>query len=114
MLMQRSASLQANAQQDKLLSTLQDFGDNPLIISGLHENMGSMRFRDHNLTGSANIISQLCDADQFMAASHRRMDFSLQKYVPLCALAVRSIAAGPDRCARHSPYAECLKAIVLL
>jgi len=84
-----------------LLSTLQDFGDNPLVISGLHENMGSMRFRDTNLRGTAAIAGQLCDADQFMTACHRRMDFSLQKYVPMCALAIRSIAAGPERCAEH-------------
>ncbi|DBA73642.1 TPA: hypothetical protein ACH3X2_009627 [Trebouxia sp. C0005] len=93
----RSAALQASAQQDSLLSTLQDFGDNPLVISGLHENMGSMRFRDTNLRGTAAIAGQLCDADQFMTACHRRMDFSIQKYVPMCALAIRSIAAGPER-----------------
>ena len=96
--LQRSAS-QANAQQDTLLSSLQDFGDNPLVISGLHENMSGMRFRDIHLRGTAAIVNQLCDADHFMAASHRRMDFSMQKYVPMCALAVRSIAAGPERCA---------------
>lgn len=101
-LLQRSAALQASAQQDRLLSTLQDFGDNPLVISGLHENMGSMRFRDTNLRGTAAIASQLCDADQFMTACHRRMDFSMQKYVPTCALAIRSIAAGPERCTQLS------------
>ena len=98
MLLQRSAALKPSAQQDRLLSTLQDFGDNALVISGLHENMGSMRFRDTNLRGSAAITGRLCDADQFMATCHRRMDFSLQKYVPVCALAIRSIAAGPERC----------------
>ena len=59
--------------------------------------MGSMRFRDMHMKGTAAIAAQLCDADQFMTASHRRMDFSMQKYVPMCALAIRKIAAGPER-----------------
>ena len=99
--MQRTPALQASSQQDRLLTMLQDFGDNTLVVSGLHENMGSMRFRDTNLRGTAAITSQLCDADQFMTACLRRMDFSMQKYVPMCALAIRGIAAGPERYAHH-------------
>lgn len=95
--LQRSVTQSASVQQDRLLGTLQDFGDNSLVISGLHENMGSMRFRDMHMKGMAAIAAQLCDADQFMTACHRRMDFSMQKYVPMCALAIRKIAAGPER-----------------
>lgn len=95
--LQRSVTQSASVQQDRLLGTLQDFGDNSLVISGLHENMGSMRFRDMHMKGMAAIAAQLCDAEQFMTACHRRMDFSLQKYVPMCALAIRKIAAGPER-----------------
>lgn len=94
--LQRSAK-QAESKQERLLSTLQDFGDDPLILSGLHENMEGMRFRDMHMQGTARIIEQLCDADQFLAAGMQRMDFGLRKYVSTSALAIRNIAAGPDR-----------------
>ena len=56
-----------------------------------------MRFRDMHMQGTARIVEQLCDADQFLAAGMQRMDFGLRKYVSTSALAIRNIAAGPDR-----------------
>lgn len=59
--------------------------------------MDGMRFRDIHMQGTARIVEQLCDADQFLAAGMQRMDFSLRKYVSMSALSIRNIAAGPER-----------------
>ena len=68
-----------------------------------------MRFRDMHMRGTASIVEQLCEADQFLAAGMRRMDFGLRKYVSISALAIRNIAAGPDRYTRfhaHTLYSS--------
>ena len=76
-----------------------DFGDNDLIVSGLHENYRSARYLDTHMARTASILDHLADSDRLTARMQRRSDYALLKFAPAHALAIRAIVAGPSRCA---------------
>ena len=86
----------------RLMGLLQDFGDNGLLLAGMHEFMESSGFSDISMQRTSTMQRHLEDADMFARASMRTGDYGLQKYVPASILALATMLAVPHR------YAACL------
>ncbi|KAK9809883.1 hypothetical protein WJX72_001010 [[Myrmecia] bisecta] len=91
---------------NRLFTLLQDFGDNDLILAGQHENVANACYHDTHMQRTAAILHHFETADTFTRMCHRRGEFGLLKYVPACLLAVRSLAAGPERVMLQWPRAS--------
>ncbi|GAB4820762.1 hypothetical protein N2152v2_007808 [Parachlorella kessleri] len=81
----------------RLFGSLMDFGEHDLVLSGLHENVLSLRYFDVGLSRTTALLGHLADADRLMRASHRTADFSLYKYIPASLVAASSLVAGHER-----------------
>ena len=83
----------------RLMGLLQDFGDNGLLLAGMHEFMEGSGFSDISMQRTSTMQRHLEDADMFAGASMRTGDYGLQKYVPASILALATMLAVPHRCA---------------
>ncbi len=92
-------SARAGGGFERLYSTLGDFGDHGLVLAGLQENFPAARYLDSHMARTAALADALADGDRLLRAVHRRSDFAALKFAPAHALAVRTIVAGPQRCA---------------
>ncbi len=79
------------------MAILQDFGDNGLLLAGLHEFMESCGYSDISMKQTTAMQSHLQDADLFARACMRTGDFGLQKYIPANILALATMLAAPHR-----------------
>ena len=80
------------------MGLLQDFGDNNLLLAGLHEFMESSGFSDISMQRTTSMQGHLEDADLFARASMRTGDYGLQKYVSASILGLTTMLAVPHRC----------------
>ena len=81
----------------RLMGILQDFGDNALLLAGMHEFMETSGFSDISMQRTAAMTGHLQDADIFARASMRTGDYGLQKYVPASILSLAPMLAVPHR-----------------
>ena len=81
----------------RLMGILQDFGDNSLLLAGMHEFMESSGFSDISMRQTAAMQGHLQDADIFARACMRTGDYGLQKYIPSSIIALATMLAVPHR-----------------
>lgn len=81
----------------RLYSMLLDFGENELVVSGLHETLPGLRFFDMGLQRTVQVLSNLQDVDTIMRACHRSGNYGLMRYLPAPMLLLGNLVAGPDR-----------------
>ncbi|KAK9841303.1 hypothetical protein WJX74_003531 [Apatococcus lobatus] len=95
----KNAAVVSGRLQDasRLMGLLQDFGDNTLVLAGMHEFMESSGFSDISMQRTSSMQGHLEDADVFARASMRTGDYGLQKYVPASILALTTMLAVPHR-----------------
>ena len=90
----------------RLMSLLQDFGDNALLMAGLHEFMDSSGYSDISMQRTATMQGYLQDADLFARAAMRTGDYGLHKYVPASILSLATMLAVPHRCDQTLLHAD--------
>ena len=88
------------------LGLLHTVGDHQLVLTGVFENLGHVRYTDTLLHKSAAATAHLSDGDLFASAAMRGGSWASMAYVPLASMAVRALVASQgERPAIEWPHA---------
>ncbi|RMZ52707.1 hypothetical protein APUTEX25_000826 [Auxenochlorella protothecoides] len=85
------------ARQSRLLTLLQDFGEHDLVLSGVHENLLSLRYFDLACSRTAWALFALCDADRLLGSCYASGSWGAARYVPAALLSAAGEVTSVER-----------------
>lgn len=90
----------------QLYRNLENLGEHGLVLGGCFHNYINMNFTDPRMTSAVDCLDWMGDADVMMGHAFANANFQIQSYLPANVMAVRRIAAVPERPFIEWPSAE--------
>ncbi|KAK3258339.1 hypothetical protein CYMTET_32611, partial [Cymbomonas tetramitiformis] len=91
----RGAEQQGQREWQEGLKLVSSLGDDDLLLNGMHHNLHHVRFHDVHLVKTTRSLDWIGCSDLMQSKVRSGMNFALQGYVSMAALAVRRMASVP-------------------